>query len=135
MRFTQIEQPKTGTISLLWMMLGVKHLINDFSCSWADIGSPVEQASRRPFLMLLMTRHVLCVGAISTLSLAAWMLDDQVTLVVELQQTVGSFQLNIVANQLMGNRVVVTAIIDVIVRPNLGSSSFGIEVSLLKQRF
>lgn len=124
MGFTQIEQPKTETIGLLWMRLSVQHLIDDFSRCRADIGSPVEQASRRPLLMLMVTRHVLWLSAVSTLPLAAWMLSDQVTLVVDLHLTVGGFQLDMVANQLMGNRVVVTAIFDVIIRPNLGSSRF-----------
>jgi len=52
---------------------------------------------------------------------------------VDLHQTVGGFQFDIVANKLMGNRVVVAAIFDVIIRPNLGSLGFGIEISLLRK--
>lgn len=92
------------------MKLGVEHLIDDFSCGWADIGSPVEQASRRPLLMLMITRHVLWLGAVSALSLAAWILGDQVTLMVNLHQTAGGFQFNMVTNKLMWHRVVVAAI-------------------------
>lgn len=54
-------------------------------------------------------------------------------LMVDLHQTVGGFQLDMVANQLMGNRVVVTAIFNVIIRPNFGSLGFGIEISLLRK--
>jgi hypothetical protein len=54
------------------------------------------------------------------------MLGDQVTLMVDLHQTVGGFQFNMVANKLSRNRVVVTAIFDMIIRPHFGSFGFGI---------
>ena len=74
----------------------------------------------------MITRHVLRLSTVSALPLATRVLGDQVTLMVDLHQTVGGFQFDMVTNKLMGNRVVVTAIFDVIIRPNLGSLGFSI---------
>lgn len=83
--------------------------------------------------MLMVAWHVLWLGAVSSLSLATWMLGHQVTLMVDLHQAIRGFQLDMVTNKLMGNRVVMTAIFDVIVRANFGSFIFGIQVTLPRQ--
>lgn len=51
---------------------------------------------------------------------------NQVTLMVDLHQTVGGFHFDMITNRLMGNRVAMAGMFDVVVRYNFGSFGFSI---------
>lgn len=76
------------------------------------------------------TGHMLCTGAVRPLAVAARMTGDPLTVAVEDNRTGTGLDLNSLFNQVVGHRVIMLVVLDVIVDVHTGLLDLGILLRL-----
>ena len=129
--FAKADDSDAGAIAHLGMGFLLQHRLNDLCCCLTHGFGPVNQPRRGPFEMRLMTlRHVFLNCGVVIRRETAQMRCDALTRMEDLDCCGGEARFQLLARKLVGNAVIMTVNLDVIIDGGPNRLPVGSDIAL-----